>query len=176
MANNDALVRVDQRQNTSEEITLKGYEVTYVQPLDKLLQGLGFSVNYTHIDQESSGGLPNAPSSAVTGLSPYTYNVTAFYENFGFSGRLVYSVRESYVSFLGNNENNIQGDNFAQESKYLDAAFSYKLPIQTNLSVSLEFQNILNEQQLTYFRDDALTPRASFAPGRQLLIGLVGSF
>jgi TonB-dependent receptor len=173
---NDALVRVDQRQNTTEEITLKGYEVTYVQPLDKLLQGLGFSVNYTHIDQESSGGLPNAPSSAVTGLSPYTYNVTAFYENFGFSGRLVYSVRDAYVSFLGNNENNIQGDNFAQQSKYLDAAFSYKLPMETNLSISLEFQNILNEQQLTYFRDDALTPRASFAPGRQLLIGLVGSF
>jgi TonB-dependent receptor len=173
---NDALVRVDQRQNTSEEITLKGYEVTYVQPLDKLLQGLGFSMNYTHIDQKSEGGLPNAPSSAVTGLSPYTYNVTAFYEHAGFSGRLVYSVRDTFIDFLGNNENNIQGDNYAQQRKYLDASFSYKLPMETNLSVSIELQNILNEQLLTYFRDDSLTPRASFAPGRQLLIGLVGSF
>ena len=173
---NDALVRVDQRQNTSEEITLKGYEVTYVQPLDKLLQGLGFSLNYTHITQKSEGGLPNAPSSAIVGLSPYTYNVTAFYESHGFSGRLVYSVRDTFIDFLGNNENNIQGDNYAQQRKYLDASFSYKLPMEANLSVSLELQNILNEQLLTYFRDDPLTPRASFAPGRQLLIGLVGSF
>jgi TonB-dependent receptor len=173
---NDALVRVDQRQNTSELITLKGYEVTYVQPLDVLLKGAGFSLNYTHINQESNGGLPGAPSSAVTGLSPYTYNLTAFYENYGFSGRLVYSVRDAYVDFLGNNENNIQGDNFAQKREYLDASFSYKLPMQTNLSVSLEVQNILNEQLLTYFRDDPLTPRASFAPGRQLLLGVVGSF
>ena len=173
---NDALVRVDQRQNTSEEITLKGYEVTYVQPLDKLLQGLGFSLNYTHITQKSEGGLPNAPSSAIVGLSPYTYNVTAFYESHGFSGRLVYSVRDTFIDFLGNNENNIQGDNYAQQRKYLDASFSYKLPMETNLSISLELQNILNEQLLTYFRDDPLTPRASFAPGRQLLIGLVGSF
>ena len=45
------------------------------------------------------------------GLSPFTYNVTAFYENFGFSGRLVCSVRDAFVEFLGNNENNIAGDN-----------------------------------------------------------------
>jgi TonB-dependent receptor len=173
---NDAIVRVTQRQNTDEVITLKGYEITYVQPLDFVVQGAGFSINYTHIDQKSEGGLPGAASSAVTGLSPFTYNVTAFYENFGFSGRLTYSVRDAFIEFLGNNENNIQGDNWAQERKYLDASFSYKLPMETNLSLTLELQNILNEQLLTYFRDDPLTPRASFAPGRQVLFGVVGSF
>ena len=40
------------------------------------------------------------PSSAITGLSPFTYNVTAFYENFGFSGRLTWSVRDAFVEFL----------------------------------------------------------------------------
>jgi TonB-dependent receptor len=173
---NDANVRVDQRQNTSELITLDGIEVTYVQPLDFLLKGAGFSVNYTHIKQKSEGGLPNAPSSAVTGLSPYTYNVTAFYEDFGFSGRLTWSVRDSFIDFLGNNENNIAGDNYAQKRSYLDAAFSYKLPTSMDVSVSLEVQNLTNEQLLTYFRDDPQTPRASFAPGRQLLLGVVGSF
>ncbi len=64
----------------------------------------------------------------------------------------------------------------AQKRSYLDASFSYKLPMETDLSISLELQNLTNEQLLTYFRDDALTPRASFAPGRQVLIGLVGSF
>jgi len=173
---NDAIVRVTQRQNTDELITLKGYEVTYVQPLDKFLKGAGFSLNYTHIDQKSEGGLPGAASSAVAGLSPYTYNITAFYENFGFSGRLVYSVRDSFIDFVGNNENNIQGDNYAQKREYLDASFSYKLPMEMDLSLTLELQNLLNEQLLTYFRDDPLTPRASFAPGRQLLFGVVGKF
>jgi TonB-dependent receptor len=172
----DALVRVVRRENTDELITLDGFEVTYVQPLDQLLQGAGFSLNYTHIDQKSEGGLAGQPSSAVAGLSPYTYNVTAFYENFGFSGRLVYSVRDTFVDFLGLNENNIQGDNYAQQRKYLDASFSYKLPMDTDISISLELQNLLNEQLLTYFRNDPLTPRASFAPGRQVLLGISGSF
>jgi TonB-dependent receptor len=173
---NIALVRVNQRQNTSEEITLKGFEITYTQPLDFLLQGAGFSINYTDINQKSEGGLPGAPSSAVTGLSPYTYNVTAFYENFGFSGRLSYAVRDTYIAFLGNNDQNVQGDNFAQKSGYLDGSFSYKLPMETDVSVSLELQNITNEQQLTYFRNDAFMPRTAFAPGRQILLGFSGSF
>ena len=172
----DAPVRIDQRQNTSELITLTGWELTYVQPLDFLLQGAGFSANYTHIDQESEGGLPGAPSSAITGLSPFTYNVTAFYENFGFSGRVVWSVRDAFVEFLGNNENNIAGDNYAQKRSYLDASFSYKLPTETSLTISLELQNLTNQQLLTYFRDDPQTPRASFAPGRQILLGFSGSF
>jgi TonB-dependent receptor len=173
---NTALVRVNQRQNTSEIIDLEGWELTYVQPLDFMLKGAGFSLNYTKIDQESSGGLPGAPSSAVTGLSPYTYNLTAFYENFGFSGRLSYAVRDTYIAFLGNNDQNIAGDNFAQKSGYLDGSFSYKLPTQTNISISIELQNMTNEQQLTYFRDDRFMPRTAFAPGRQVLLGVSGSF
>ena len=114
---NDAPVRVDQRQNTSELITLDGWEVTYVQPLDFLLQGAGFSMNYTHIDQKSEGGLPGAASSAITGLSPFTYNVTAFYENYGFSGRLMCSVRDAFIEFLGNNENNIAGRQLCPEAQ-----------------------------------------------------------
>jgi TonB-dependent receptor len=173
---NLALVRVNQRQNTSEVIHLYGFELTYNQPLDFLLQGSGLAINYTHVSQYSTGGLPGAPSSAVTGLSPYTYNVTAFYENHGFSGRLSYAVRDTYVSFLGNNDQNIAGDNFAQKSGYLDASLSYKLPTDMDFSISLELQNITNEQQLTYFRDNQYMPRTAFAPGRQMLLGVSGSF
>jgi TonB-dependent receptor len=173
---NIALVRVDQRQNTDETIKLYGLELTYNQPLDFLLQGAGVTFNYTNISQYSVGGAPGAPSSAVTGLSKYTYNVTTFYENHGFMGRLSYAFRDAYINFLGNNENNIQGDNWSQPQGYLDASFSYKLPFESDLSISLELQNITNEQQLVYFRNDPQTPRASFAPGRQMLIGISGSF
>lgn len=173
---NLALVRVNQRQNTDEVIHLYGFELTYNQPLDFLLKGAGVALNYTRVTQYSTGGLPGAPSSAVVGLSPYTYNVTAFYENAGFSGRLSYAVRDTYISFLGNNDQNIAGDNWAQKSGYLDASFGYKLPTDMDFSITLELQNITNEQQLTYFRDDQYMPRTAFAPGRQLLIGFNGSF
>ncbi|HVQ12490.1 MAG TPA: hypothetical protein VMS40_02825, partial [Vicinamibacterales bacterium] len=173
---NLALVRVDQRQNTEEIIDLYGFEINYVQPLDFLLQGSGFSINYTNISQYSTGGPAGAPSSAVTGLSPYTYNITGFYENAGFSGRLSYAFRDAYINFLGNNDQNIQGDNWSQPQGYLDASFSYKLPWKTDISISLEAQNITNEQQLIYFRNDPNTPRQSFAPGRQVLLGVSGSF
>ncbi len=173
---NIALVRVDQRQNTDETIKLYGIELTYNQPLDFLLEGSGLTFNYTNISQYSVGGPPGAPSSAVTGLSKYTYNVTAFYENHGFMGRLSYNFRDAYINFLGNNENNIQGDNWSQPNGYLDASFSYKLPWEKDISISLELQNITNEAQLVYFRNDPQTPRASFAPGRQMLLGISGSF
>jgi TonB-dependent receptor len=173
---NIAPVRVNQRQNTSEVIHLYGFELTYNQPLDFLLQGSGVAINYTRVTQYSTGGLPGAPSSAVVGLSPYTYNVTAFYENHGFSGRLSYAVRDTYISFLGNNDQNVAGDNWAQKSGYLDAQFSYKLPMEMDFSISLEVQNITNEQQLTFFRDDQYMPRTAFAPGRQMLLGVSGSF
>lgn len=173
---NIALVRVDQRQNTEETIKLYGIELTYNQPLDFLLQGAGLTLNYTNISQYSVGGPPGAPSSAVTGLSKYTYNATVFYENHGFMGRLSYAFRDAYINFLGNNENNIPGDNWSQPNGYLDASFSYKLPFETDLAISLELQNITNEAQLVYFRNDPNTPRASFAPGRQFLLGISGSF
>ena len=51
---------------------------------------------------------------------------------------MVYSVRDAFVEFLGNNENNIAGDNIAQKRGYLDASFSYKLPMDTDISISLE--------------------------------------
>jgi TonB-dependent receptor len=171
-----APVTVSQRQNTDEVIDLYGFELTYTQPLDFLLNGAGFTFNYTNISQYSTGGAPGAPSSAVVGLSPYTYNLTAFYENHGFSGRLSYAVRDSYIAFLGNNDQNVAGDNFAQKSGYLDGSFSYKLPTEMDFSISLELQNITNEQQLTYFRSNPYMPRTAFAPGRQILLGLSGSF
>jgi TonB-dependent receptor len=172
----DATVNVNQFRNTSELITLDGVEATYVQPLDFLLNGSGLSLNYTHIDQKSTGGLPNAPSSAIVGLAPYTYNITAFYEDFGFSGRLSYSVRDAHIASLGRNDNNVSGDNWMQKAGYLDAAFSYKLPLSMDLTVSLDLQNLTKETQKIYFRNDAAMPYRSFAPGRQYLLGVSGKF
>ena len=48
--------------------------------------------------------------------------------------------------------------------------------MQTDISLSLELQNLTNEALLTYYASDAYTPRASFGPGRQVLFGISGKF
>ena len=152
---NDAIVRVDQRQNTNELITLDGWELTYVQPLDFLLQGAGFTVNYTHIDQKSEGGLPGAASSAITGLSPFTYNVTAFYENYRILGppdvlgarRLRRVPRQQREQHRGRQlRAEAQVPRCVVQLQVADGHEYFHQPRSCRTS--------LNEQLLTYFRND----------------------
>jgi hypothetical protein len=172
-------VNVDQRQNTPERITLKGVEFTLLQPLDFVLQGLGFTANYTHINQSSQGapaaaaGQRAALGSAVTGLSPNTYNLSVYFERNAFSSRLSYNYRDAFVSFLGP-QNNFEGNGVSAKSEYLDAAISIKLPWLGAASVTLEAQNLLNEIQLNTLDGDPDLPFQAYAPGRTYLIGLSG--
>jgi TonB-dependent receptor len=176
---NAAPVNVQQRQNTPETITLKGLEFTLLQPLDFLLDGLGFTANYTRIDQSSQGaplgtsGTRQSQGSAVTGLSPNTYNLSVYFEREAFSTRLSYNQRDAFVSFLGP-QNNIEGDGIASEGKYLDASLSFRLWEQGR--ISFEAQNLLNEIQLTTLDGNPDMPYGAYAPGRTFVVGLSGSF
>jgi TonB-dependent receptor len=176
---NRALVNVQQRRNTPETITLKGLEFTLLQPLDFLLEGLGFTANYTRINQSSEGspvttaGTRKALGSAVTGLSPNTYNLTVYFERQAFSSRLSYNQRDAFVSFLGP-QNNIEGDGISSEGKYLDASLSFRLWEQGR--ISFEAQNLLNEIQLTTLDGNPDMPYGAYAPGRTFVVGLSGSF
>ncbi len=89
---------------------INGIEVGYVQPLDFLtepylgVKGFGFTGNLTIIDQKTTG---NAPSIA-TGVAPFSYNVSAYYDSdqTGISGRLSYVFSDtSYAS--GSNQQSV---------------------------------------------------------------------
>jgi TonB-dependent receptor len=178
---NAALVTVNQRENTPEKITLTGVELTLLQPLDFLLQGLGVAANYTHIDQSSEGapqvaaGQRENPGSAVTGLSPNTYNMTLFFERNSFSSRLSYNYRDPFVAFLGP-QNNFEGNGVATKSQYLDASLSLTLPWLNDSRVTLEASNLLNQYQLTRIDGNVDTPYNARAPGRTFVLGLAGRF
>lgn len=177
---NAAIVNVDQRQNTPETITLKGVELTLLQPLDILLNGLGFTANFTHIDQSSTGAPPAAGTrgvlgSAVTGLSPNTYNLSVYFERGGFSSRLSYNYRDAFVTFLGP-QNNFEGNGIADKSEYLDASLGFDMPGFDSIRVSLEAQNLLDEVQFTTVDGDDALPYQAYAPGRTYLLGFSGRF
>jgi hypothetical protein len=60
---------------------VQGYELIWAQPLTALLDGLGFTANYTHIKFDADEGVdPSALYNAKQGVSPSTYNGTVYYE------------------------------------------------------------------------------------------------
>jgi hypothetical protein len=52
---NVATVTVSQQVNAGGTLTIRGYELNWVQPLDFLIPGTGFTANYTRINQSGSG-------------------------------------------------------------------------------------------------------------------------
>lgn len=72
---------------------INGLEVDYVQPLDFLtepylgIKGFGFNGNMTIIDQKSTGSVP----AYATGVAPFQFNVTGYYEANGVMLRMSYN-------------------------------------------------------------------------------------
>jgi hypothetical protein len=69
---------------------VRGLEATWVQSLDFLLgdaglDGFGFSINGTYLDQDGSGA---APAVALE-IPRYAYNATFYYENHGIMARIL---------------------------------------------------------------------------------------
>lgn len=74
---NAATVDVQTQVNADGVLNIRGTEAIWVQPLDKLVDGLGFSVNYTHVTQSSEG--EGVPAVAV-GVAPNLWNGTVYWE------------------------------------------------------------------------------------------------
>ena len=166
-------VNVSKQVNSDDLLVIEGYEVTWVQPLDFIVEGLGFSANYTNVKQESHG--PGAPSKAI-GISPFTYNWTGYYENFGFMIRASYTYQDGQV-ISGNNQNGIPAaELFADARGQWDLSASYRFDfLPTSPQVTLNVSNLTSEPLRTYFQ----YPNATFTyfePGYNVLLGIRGTF
>jgi TonB-dependent receptor len=75
---------------------ITGEEIGIQQTFD---MGLGYILNATFIDSEAefTSGSNAGKSIPFEGVSKHSYNATLFYEKRGFSSRLSYSDRSSYV-------------------------------------------------------------------------------
>lgn len=175
-----ANVVLTQQVNASGTLVVTGLEFNWVQPLDFLLEGVGlpgfgFSANATLINQTGSGAAP----AVATGVSPFTYNVTAYYERGGISARVSTTYNQGSVA-SGTNQNGIPlaaiyGDDYRQWdfSGSLDLAEVFGNDYLPELTVDV--QNIFEAKQRSYFQ----FPNAAFTyfnAGRQILVGLRGSF
>ncbi len=172
----NALVEVIQQVNTNDDLRIRGYEVTWVQPLGRwvdALDGFGFNVNYTRVNQKSLG--PSAPAVAV-GVSPHTYNGTVYYEKGPASIRLSYVWNDDQIA-SDPGQNGIVGARlFTDASGQWDLSASYRLEwLPTSPLLTLNVINITGEEQRTTFMHDNAT-FTYYDPGYQILIGLRGNF
>ena len=180
---NSAFVELRQTVNASGRLTINGLEFNWVQPLDFLLEGigldgLGFTANYTIIDQKGEGA---APAIAI-GVPPESYNATVYYEKFGISARL--SVTHSQGS-QGSGPNSNQsgvigaelfGDDFTQWD--FSSSFDFSEMFGWNEMVPQLTVDVinLNEEERRSYNQFANATNSLFDSGRIVMVGLRGRF
>ena len=92
-----------ERPINGEGLTIQGFEVNYQQDL-----GLGFGVqaNYTYADADltpTDAQVANNREPVLFGHSEDTWNLSAYYQQYGLTARLAYTFRSEYAS------NHLQG-------------------------------------------------------------------
>ncbi|MDO6693124.1 TonB-dependent receptor [Aliiglaciecola sp. 3_MG-2023] len=119
---------------------LTGIEFNWQQPLDVIIEGLGFSANYTIVDADEIQASEDGPLLTLDGLSETSYNLVAYYENDTFGARFAYNYRDEFV----NNGTNYFGDgSFTGDYSQLDFSASYN--VTENVSIDFEALNITDE-------------------------------
>lgn len=168
-----APILVSQQVNAPGNLEIEGAELTWVQPLDFVFNGLGFNANYTHIYQRGEGA--GAPAKAI-GVSPETYNFTAYWEDFSASVRLTYVWNDKQIS-SGPNQNGVLGTELMTDERgQLDLSTSYEFAdVMGKPQVSLNISNLTNEPlRMTFAYDNATY--SSFKTGYIATLGLKASF
>lgn len=168
-----ATVTVQQQVNAPGNLEIEGTEVTWVQPLDKLVAGLGINANYTKVHQRSEG--PGVPAQAI-GVSPSTYNFTTYWENYGAAVRLTYAWNDKQLSSTPG-QNGIPIAQLKTDARgQLDLSTSYDFDTLPGApQVSFNISNITGEPMRQTFQYDSAT-FTYYDPGMTATLGLRASF
>jgi len=167
------------QQVNGEGGTINGYELAASIPLSMFwepLEGFGIVANYSDTKSSIAPSGPDGPvTQTLPGLSRYVSNLTAYYENGGFSFRVC---QRSRSSFRGE----IQGFGADRETQFirgedvidLQTGYEFKKGPLEGLSVLVQVNNLTNEEYREYFRDPNVSdrPRKYVEYGRTMLLGL----
>ena len=136
---------------------LEGWEISGqtffdFEILPEALHYFGLSANMTKLEGKSRQ--PNADGTfgdfaKINGLSKYTYNLAIFYEREGFSTRLSYNLRDTWVNWYGTTPNDATEDpsdvlktqNETEARSRLDFSIGYE--VNKNFTVYFDMANIL---------------------------------
>jgi iron complex outermembrane receptor protein len=139
--------------------TNKGVELQVSTPI---WAGFGFTGNYTFSDAKSDDG------DQIPGNSKHSLNVTGWYENGPFQGRLSYNYRSDFFINIDRASPLNQGS-----TDSLDASMSFD--ITENFSLMADAVNLTNSK-ITQFSGTTDRPRAIYDNGRQFSFGVRAKF
>lgn len=173
-----AQVQVTSQVNVPNKLTINGLEFQWVQPLDFITRhigvtGFGFNANATVVDQRSDG-----PATAF-GVSPFTYNITGYYEKNGIM------LRVSTTSRRGSQSSGLAQNGIPTAALFNDDYTTYDFSSSFDLNkilgveglpqLTFSVANFTDATLRSYFQYENAT-FTQYKPGRQFLLGLRGSF
>ncbi|MEM6485578.1 MAG: TonB-dependent receptor [Pseudomonadota bacterium] len=141
----------DTRTRNGETGSITGFEVAVQKTFDTLpapFDGFGAQANYTHVSSDIDRAENSGASDCdYNGLSPNSYNVSAFYEKYGISLRLAYNFREEFLfECFSDASEPREREDFGQ----LDFSAAYS--INDSIQVYLEGINITEEDTRDFSR------------------------
>ena len=158
---------------------VQGLELSTSVPFNMFsenLDGFGAQFSYSYTDSDiaiqgavSSVSIENIP---LPGLSQDVWNLTLYYEKYGFAARINTRYRSEYIGEVTNFAND-RGFRFVDEDQITDAQFSYTFDNDTLAGLQLLFQinNLTNEPYVAYSQDETrLLDYQEY--GTQYLLGL----
>jgi TonB-dependent receptor len=134
---------------------VKGFNLSFQQPFGE--SGFGLTANYTYANGENNSGdpLPYQSRNSVA-FSPY-------YEKGPINARLTYNWRDSYLA-----GGYVAGSAPASVDDYAELGASFGYTFNDNWSLTLDAQNLLNEEYFQYLGDkDHLASR--YKSGRRYM-------
>lgn len=151
------LTGIDTVKNVNgENGSVQGFEVGYQQfftDLPGAFSGLGINANYTYADSEQPNGNP------LLDISKNTYNLQVFWEYEGFSTRLAYNYRDSFLDTENEKrveninsdgsisaEGTVYGNNYRDDRGQLD--FSASWDINENVTLVGNATNLTGEPSI----------------------------
>ena len=168
-----ATVLVQSQVNADGKLKIRGEEIDWVQPLDWMVDGLGFTANYTHIRQTSSG---SGVSAVAVGVAPNLWNGTVYWEKGPVSARVSYNWTDNQIS-SGANQNGISFARIKTDARgEFDLSASYTFEhLPTSPQVTLDATNLTDEPLRSTFQYSNAA-YSIYNPGRTITLGVRGTF
>lgn len=174
-----ATVVLTRARNAEGILRIRGLELGWVQPLDKLLpiRGFGFNETATFINQVATGEGSNG--FVALGVPKRTNSFAVYYDRNGYTARLSHTFSKGSQVSSGN-QNGIPGAAlFSDDYKQLDFSSSIDLDRVFGRdnwpSLTFDIVNLNNGSRRTYFQYSNAN-FSQFSPGRTFSVGLRAKF
>ncbi|USX24213.1 TonB-dependent receptor [Oxalobacteraceae bacterium OTU3CINTB1] len=170
-----ATVVMTRPRNAEGILRIRGLEVGWVQPLDKLLpiKGFGFNETLTLINQKASGEGSNG--FIALGVPKKTNNFGVYYENHGYMARFMHTYSQGSQVATANQSGITQAALFSDTYKQWDFSSSIELDQVFDREglpmITFDIVNLNKAKRRGYFQFPNAT-MSQYDPGRTFAVGL----